>query len=270
MALYPTASPALLTFADPPPVATLNPAGTSPFVFIGDHAGNAIPSALSGLGLSDAELARHIGWDIGVGALGALLAGTMDAVFIRQTYSRLVVDCNRQPDAPDAMPLLSDAIAVPGNRDLAAASRIARIAAVHQPYHDEITAVLARRSAAGRPTVLIALHSFTPALSGGERRPWHVGILHDRGEAGFALALLAELRRLPDLVVGDNEPYRMDAIDYTVPRQAYPRALPYAEIEIRQDLIADEAGQMRWAALLESALVKTLACFRRRACDHHP
>lgn len=251
-------TPSLLTSGDAPPVTIVNPAGSSPFVFIGDHAGNVIPSSLNGLGLGEADRARHIAWDIGVGALGVLLAGRMDAIYIRQTYSRLVIDCNRAPDAPDAIPAVSDRTDVPGNQGLSATARTARIDAVHAPYHRAIAAELARRSDARHPAVLIALHSFTPALADGDPRPWHVGVLHDRGNPAFARALLGELARVPALVVGDNEPYRMDSIDHTVPRHAYPGGLPYAEIEVRQDLVGDEPGQARWANLLESMLVAAL------------
>jgi predicted N-formylglutamate amidohydrolase len=240
----------LLDAGDPPPVTILNPGGRSSFLFIGDHAGNVIPSSLGTLGLGAGDLARHIGWDIGVGGLGALLAGTMDAVFVRQTYSRLVIDCNRRPDAADAMPPVSDGTPIPGNRDLSDAARAARIAGIHAPYQQAIADELTRRAAAGQATILVALHSFTPALSGGAPRPWQIGVLHDGGDAAFAHALLASLQADPALTVGDNEPYRMDLIDYTIPRHAYPAALPYAEIEVRQDLIDDDAGQRAWAARL--------------------
>ena len=244
----------MLAGADPSPVTIVNPAGCSPFVFIGDHAGNVIPSSLGTLGLSEVDRCRHIAWDIGVGGLGLALAQELDAVFIRQTYSRLVVDCNRMPDAVDAMAPVSDGTIIPGNEALSRGDRAERIAAVHEPYHRAIADSLAGRDAEGRPSVLVALHSFTPAMAGGAPRPWHIGVLHHGGDPSYAVALLAALRREPGLTVGDNEPYRMDQIDYTVPRHAYPALRPYAEIEIRQDLLADEQAQRRWALLLIRAL----------------
>ena len=247
----------LLTAADPPPVTVENPNGRSQFLLIGDHAGNVIPSRLDSLGVSADDLQRHIGWDIGIAGLGTLLAEAMDAPFIRQTYSRLVVDCNRRPDAPDAMPPVSDGTAIPGNAHLSADARAARVAAIHAPYHQAIGAEIARRRTDGRGTIVIALHSFTPALKDGAARPWQIGVLHDGGEARFALRLLETLRRECSLVVGDNEPYRMDLIDYTVPRHCYPAGLPYAELEVRQDLIADDAGRRRYAALLLEAIERT-------------
>lgn len=235
------------------------PKGRSPFLFIGDHAGNVIPSRLGRLGLAPEELQRHIAWDIGIAELGTLLSETMDATFVRQTYSRLVVDCNRRPDAVDAMVPVSDATVVPGNASLSDEARAARLAALHDPYHRAIAAEIVRRQADGRTTVMIALHSFTPSLADGKVRPWHVGVLHDRGDQSFALALIDEFRRDVALVVGDNEPYRMDLIDYTVPRHCYPDRLPYAELEVRQDLIGDDEGQRRWAARLAEALDRVIA-----------
>ncbi len=253
---------ALLQAGDPAPVAVLNPGGASPFLLIGDHAGNVIPSALGDLGLEPADRTRHVAWDIGVAGLGEIMARDMDAVFVRQTYSRLVVDCNRRPDdagtaaTPGAIPPTSDGSPVPGNRDLPEADRRARIEAIHEPYQQAIAAEIARRGAAGQETILVALHSFTPMLKDGRARPWHVGILHHLGEPAFAHTLLAALGARPGLCVGDNEPYRMDTIDYTVPRHAWSAGLPYAEIEVRQDLIGDAAGQAEWAALLADVLVE--------------
>ena len=244
----------LLAATDPPPTTVVNPHGRSRFLFIGDHAGNVIPSRLGDLGLPPVELTRHIAWDIGVAGLGERLADAMDATFIRQTYSRLVVDCNRRPDADDAMPPVSDATIVPGNTYVSADARAARLEEIFEPYHRTIERQIAQRCAAGRAPMVISLHSFTPALANGVLRPWHVGVLHDAGDASFARALLTGLRRDGDIVVGDNEPYRMDTIDYTVPRHCYPSRLAYAELEIRQDLLGDDEGRTFWADRLAKEL----------------
>ena len=214
------------------------------------------------MGLADVDRTRHIAWDIGVAGLGALLAPLLDATFISQTYSRLVVDCNRAPTAADAMPSASDATAIPANMGLNDFDRAARIAAIHEPYQRAIAAVISRRAAAGRQTILVSLHSFTPALRDGTPRPWEVGVLHDGGDPRFAVGLVDRLRADDALTVGDNEPYRMDLIDYTVPLHAYERRLPYAELEVRQDLIATGDGQRRWANLLGSALLQTVRQYR--------
>ncbi|HEY0269546.1 MAG TPA: N-formylglutamate amidohydrolase [Sphingomonas sp.] len=234
-------------------MTVINPHGRSPFLLLGDHAGNAIPGALGTLGLDDADQARHIAWDIGVGALGARLAVLLDAVFVRQTYSRLVIDCNRDPASAEAIPETSDGTAIPGNAGLGAAARGARVAAIHAPYQAAIAAEIARRTAAGQGTVLVSLHSFTPVMAG-VARPWAIGVLHDGGNDGFALRLLARLRARAGLIAADNEPYRMDATDHTVPRHAFAAGLAYAELEIRQDLLAGEDDVARWGALLAEAL----------------
>lgn len=250
-------SDSLLLADEPAPAQWVNAGGRAPFLLLGDHAGNAIPRALGTLGLSGQDRERHIAWDIGVHALGIALAEALDAPFLFQPYSRLVIDCNRDPAHPEAAPAMSDGSAIPGNRRLQARDLAARIAAIHAPYHAEIAAEIVRRGAAARPTILLALHSFTPAL-GGRARPWHAGVLYDRGDTRFAEALLAGLRAQADLVVGDNEPYRMDATDFSVPHHAYPAGLPYAEIEVRQDGLEMPAGVERWCEMLRRACTAAL------------
>lgn len=186
-----------------------------------------------------------------MGALGRMLAERLDACFLEQVYSRLVVDCNRAPERADAVPAVSDGTVVPGNAGLSATDRAARVAAIHAPYQAAIAEAFAGRR------VLIALHSFTPVM-GGVARPWDVGVLHDGGDSRFALALLERLRGEGDLVVGDNEPYRMDATDYSVPLHAYAAGRGYAEIEIRQDRLAQAEGQAMWARRLARVLADAL------------
>ncbi|NJC33999.1 putative N-formylglutamate amidohydrolase [Sphingomonas jejuensis] len=228
--------------------------GGSDILLIGDHGGDAVPAALD-LGVSAADMRRHIAVDIGIRSLGEAMADRLDAVFLWQRYSRLVIDCNRAPGAPTSIPPVSDGTAIPGNVGLTEAERDARAAEIHAPYQQAIAAEIAARRAAGRPITLVSLHSFTPEMAG-QARPWHVGILHDGREDRVSRAMLATLAARGDLVVGDNEPYRMDVIDYTVPRHAFPAGLPYLELEVRQDLIADAAGVASWCDILSDALGK--------------
>jgi predicted N-formylglutamate amidohydrolase len=235
----------------------LNPGAASPFLLLGDHAGREIPRALGELGLSAAERRRHIAWDIGVAGLGQRLSHALGATFIRQRFSRLVIDCNRDPARPDAIPEVSDGTLVPGNRGLTAAQRQARVSEVARPYHAAIAAELDARAALGRPTTLVSLHSFTPRMEGFDR-PWRFGVLHARDSA-FSRAVLAHLRAQVGVgLVGDNAPYSMDEVDFTIPHHARPRGLDYLELEVRQDLLARPAGQqqvaLRLAALLPQAL----------------
>jgi predicted N-formylglutamate amidohydrolase len=248
---------ALLSVGDPAPVIIFNPDRPSPFLLIGDHAGIAIPRSLGDLGLNPADLARHIACDIGVKGLGETLALRLDCPFIHQAYSRLVIDCNRDPASAEAIPEQSDGSTITGNRDISSVEADARIVAIHAPYQAAIAAEIARRERQGHETVLISLHSFTPAMQG-VQRPWHVGVLHGGGNARFARAVLAELGREPDLMVGDNEPYRMDTTDHTVPRHAFAEQRPYVELEVRQDLLGDEAGQRHWSEILATAFLAAL------------
>jgi predicted N-formylglutamate amidohydrolase len=253
----------LLDPDEPDPVAFANEAGSSPFFLTCDHAGRAIPRRLGRLGLPQAETLRHIAWDIGIDGVGQRLSGLLDAACVRQVYSRLVVDCNRDPGVPSSIPEISETTEIPGNRGLGDAARAARIAAVFKPYHERITAALDRRAAAGRSTALIALHSFTPVFKG-TARPWHAAVLFNR-DPRLAQVLAALLRAEGGLVIGENEPYAVsDQTDYTVPVHAERRGLPYVEIEIRQDLLAGPTGQATWAERLARLLPAAFAEFQQQ------
>jgi predicted N-formylglutamate amidohydrolase len=227
---------ALLGAGDPSPVKIANAKGRSLFLLLGDHAGNAVPAALAGLGLSDSELTRHIALDLGVEALGFALSARLDAPFVWQRYSRLVVDCNRARGAADAIAPISDGTKIPGNRALTDQERAKRYAEIFEPYHAGIAKMLDTRDGEDLVTAVVSLHSFTPSLAG-MSRPWSIGVLHDGGNTRLARAVLGLLRKQVGEAVGDNAPYWMDGTDYTVPRHAYPHR-PYVELEVRQDLLA--------------------------------
>jgi predicted N-formylglutamate amidohydrolase len=217
------------------------------------NAGNLVPRALGRLGLVEAELRRHIAWDIGIAGVGRLLADALDATLIQQNYSRLVIDCNRPLDAASAIPDISENTAIPGNAGLSEADRTARAVEIFRPYHNRIEAELDRRRQAGDAVALIALHSFTPVFKAAQR-PWHAGVLYNR-DARLGRRLLATLNEEDGLVVGENAPYTVsEASDYTVPVHAERRGLHHVLIEIRQDLIADENGQRAWALRLARLL----------------
>jgi predicted N-formylglutamate amidohydrolase len=240
----------LLGSNDPAVFRVHNAQGRSPFLLLADHAGQRVPSALDNLGLPQHELDRHIGWDIGIAGTTRALAQRLDAWAIKQTYSRLLIDCNRPLASPTLIPEVSDGTAIPRNVGLSAAQRQQRIETIHTPYHARIDTELDRRRDAGTPTLLVMMHSFTPAMNGAQR-PWHAGVLYHR-DTRFAHALLQALRDEGDLVVGDNEPYSVNSSsDYAVPVHGEARGLVHVELEIRQDLIADAAGQQAWAQRLE-------------------
>lgn len=225
----------------------------SPFVLTGDHAGCAVPRSLHALGLSEADLRRHIGWDIGVAEVADLLSAHLDAALLMQRYSRLVVDCNRPLHATDSIAVISDGTVIPGNVAITEDDAEHRRNAIFKPYHAAIAALLDARRARGQSSVLIALHSYTPVWQG-TARPWHVGLLYGR-DARLAIRLGAALAREAGLLIGYNQPYDVnDDTDYAIPVHGERRGLLHVELEIRQDLIADRAGQQHWAALLARLL----------------
>jgi predicted N-formylglutamate amidohydrolase len=243
----------LLTGDDVPPVHELNAAGRSPFLFTCDHYGRLIPAILGDLGLPEADLVRHIAWDPGIAGVAEQLSQQLDAHLVAQRYSRLVIDCNRPPHVASSIPLISEATTIPGNEGLAREAIEVRRLAIFEPYHRRIDEIIDQRLHEGRPTVLVSLHSFTPVYAG-IARPWHIGTLYHRDRTLPPL-LLKALRSEADLVVGDNEPYAVsDETDYTVPVHGEMRGLPNTGIEIRQDLISDQAGEKEWADRLARIL----------------
>jgi len=253
---------ALLAPDESSPVRVLREDGRSDLFLTADHAGRAIPRSLGRLGLAESDLDRHIAWDIGIAAVTERLSAVLNATAVLQTYSRLVIDCNRDPAVPSSIPEISESTCIPGNLDLTSAQREMRQAAVFEPYHARIRTLLDTRQAAQRRTVYVAMHSFTPVFKG-ESRAMQIGVLYNR-DAQLANVMLDLLRAEGDLVVGDNAPYAVsDMTDYGVPVHAERRGLRHVEIEIRQDLIADAAGQAAWAARFDRLLriaLKRLPC----------
>lgn len=242
----------LLASDEAAPVIHERPAAASPFLISCDHAGNLIPRSLRDLGLSPVDLARHIAWDIGALGVARHLAQLLDGELVAQRYSRLVIDCNRPPDSAELITTCSEATDIPGNRALPLAAREARISYIYAPYHHHLRAVLDTRAANTGQTIFVAVHSFTPVYLG-QVRPWHVGVLSGN-DRRLADLMLEYLRRHSELCVGDNEPYRVDEKDYGIPVHALARGLPHVLLEIRQDLIAQAAGQRAWALRLADVL----------------
>jgi len=220
-------------------------------LLIGDHAANHVPADID-LGIDPALLETHIAIDIGVAEVAALLveSGAVDAAILGGV-SRLVVDCNRDEEAPGVIPIASDGHAIPGNA-LTPAAREARLERIFRPYHAHIAEVIA----AARPAMIISLHSFTPELASDpeQKRPWDVGILYNADDR-LAQPVIAALAG-EGLLVGDQQPYSGKLLNATMNRHAEANAIPYAGIEMRQDLVGDAAGQARFADLLARTLRK--------------
>jgi len=246
-----------LAAGDPAPFVLHRSDAGAPVLLTCDHASNRVPASLAGLGLKPGEIDRHIGWDIGAAAVTRALGERLGVASVLAGFSRLVIDCNRAPDDPTSIPAASDGVAVPANIGLGAAERADRHAAIFAPYHQAISAWIETRLAGGTVPALISVHSFTPVMAG-VARPWHVGILWD-ADPRIPVPLLEALDADPALVVGDNQPYSArDPVGYTVYHHAVARGLPHVAIELRQDLVADDEGAARWAALLGQALAPIL------------
>ncbi len=243
----------MLDADEPSPCRVLRQASASPFLLTADHAGLLIPRALGDLGVSEIDRRRHIGWDIGIAGVTERLSAALEATAILQTYSRLVIDCNRRPDRPDAFPGISEATTIPGNAGLDDAAKQRRRAAIFDPYHAAIAALIEARRCEGQPTIYVAMHSFTPVFKN-LQRAMEVALLYNRRPA-LSRRLAALLRAEGDLAVAENDPYCLtDEGDYGVPLHAEANGLDYLELEIRQDLIATADGQAAWAARLARLL----------------
>ena len=248
----------LLAAGEDGPVAMVNEAGRSPVLLVVEHAGRRIPKALGSLGLAAAELDRHIAWDIGAEGLARRLSDLMDAPLVLQRYSRLVYDCNRPPDAPDAIPRSSESTSIPGNQGLTAEQREARVEALYRPFHAAVSGLIDEREARGQTSTLVTVHSFTPVYRG-VRRTLDLGILHD-SDARLADRLLTALRTEPGLAVRRNEPYGpQDGVTHTLILHALARGLDNVMLEVRNDLIEDAPGQLRMAERLARLLGEAIS-----------
>ena len=242
---------------DETPFERIEGDAASGLLFLCDHAANALPARYGSLGLPEEELRRHIGYDIGARGLTLLLARAFAAPAVLTTYSRLLIDPNRGEDDPTLVMRLSDGAVVPGNARHDAAERATRLDAFHRPYHQAVAAQIDAAIAAGHPPVIVSIHSFT-AVWRGVPRPWQVGILWDR-DLRLAGPLMETLARDPSLTIGDNEPYDGALKNDCMYRHGTVRGLAHALIEVRQDLIGDDAGIRDWAGRLEAALRQVLA-----------
>jgi len=221
-----------------------------------DHASNRVPPDVSGgdLGLAPQDMARHIAWDVGARGLAEALATLLDCPMVCSDFSRLVIDPNRGEDDPTLVMKLYDGTIIPGNRHVSAAEVERRLDALYRPYHDAIATLAARR----QDTVIVAIHSFTPCLRGRDPRPWQIGVLYSDDDDRLSRRLIARLMHEPDLCIGDNEPYAGALPGDAIDRHALQKGRHNTLIEVRNDLIADPAAQVAWAARLAHALTATL------------
>ncbi|MFK7751085.1 MAG: N-formylglutamate amidohydrolase [Sedimentitalea sp.] len=246
--------PALLSPDDPAPVEWCNRASASAILLLCEHAGQAVPQALAGLGVAPDILQRHIGWDIGAEALARAISDHLNAPLILQRYSRLVIDCNRPPGTPQSIPTVSDGVEVPGNVDLNAAQHDLRRRAMFDPMNAAIISGFEthpRRAA-------FSIHSFTRDF-GGQTRIWDAGFLTRKDEKTARQLLDHIAKAAPQMRLGLNEPYQIDdTSDWFIPHHAEPRGVAHTLIEVCNDQLQNPAGIALWAGLLANAITATL------------
>ena len=220
-----------------------------------DHATNTVPDAVvpgGCLGIPPEDMTRHIALDVGAAGVTRHLARLLDGPAILSDFSRLVIDPNRGEDDPTLLMKLYDGTVIPANRHADKAEVERRLELCHRPYHAAY-----ERLAARRETVICAVHSFTPRLSGRRPRPWHVGVLH-AGDDRLARPLIGLLRR-DGLCVGDNQPYGGHLGGDSIDRHALAHGRPNVLVELRNDLITTDVDQHRWAERMAPMLEAALA-----------
>lgn len=233
----------------------IDPKAPSRWLVTCDHATNRVPDWVCGgdLGISAADMERHIAFDIGAAGLARALAARLEATAILSDFSRLVIDPNRGEDDPTLVMRLYDGTVIPANRDIDRSGIQERLDRLYHPYHDAYE----RLAAAHPQRAICAIHSFTPQLRGRPARPWQIAILYSHRDERLAVPLIAACRA-QGWVTGDNQPYSGHLEGDSIDRHALGPGRPNVLIEVRNDLITDRAGQMEWAERLAPVLNRVL------------
>ncbi len=236
-------------------VQILNPDGGSNVLLVCEHASNKIPKQYDGLGLNQGAQQSHVAWDPGAFAVAVLLSEQLDAPLVAGRVSRLIYDCNRPPEAPDAIPTRSELLDIPGNMGISAAERTHRISNIYRPFQDALASITTRKS---RPDVLVTVHSFTPVFLG-KPRAVEIGILHD-SDRRLADAMLRVAKTHTRRNVLRNQPYTAeDGVTHTLKLHGVRNNLLNVMLEIRNDLISTGPEQRHIAneiaAIIRDALV---------------
>ncbi len=244
------------------PVAIENGASSGDIVIVCEHASRTIPAKLGDLGLDAAALESHIAWDPGALELSRRLSSSLDACLYFQRFSRLVYDCNRPPEAPSAMVEKSEIYEVPGNKNISQAERQARVDEIYLPFRDGLSSLLASRAAAGRKTILVTVHSYTPVYFG-KKRDVEIGILHD-SDSRLADAILSEAQSgHQEFLILRNQPYSpVDGVTHTLVEHAIANGLPNVMIEVRNDLLTDGKRLPQVAEYLSSLIEAAVKAVR--------
>lgn len=235
-----------------------NAEGTGPLVLACEHASHAMPPEYADLGLDPMARLAHIAWDPGALGLARLLAAHFSSPLVAHRWSRLLYDCNRPPSAPSAVPEVSEIYEIPGNKGLSEAARAERVTRFYEPWRETLAGVLDRRERAGMSPMLVTLHTFTRVYRG-EPRAVEIGILHDE-DTRLADPLIAAGLAAGGYAVRRNEPYGpRDEVTHTLQVHALPRGIPNVMIEVRNDLVSDDAGVARVGRWLVERMEEALA-----------
>ena len=250
-------SNSLLTSQDLNPVEIIPATTPSPVLLVCDHAGDQIPLNLQENSLSSEDMARHIAVDINAELVARVIAAELNSTLVIQRYSRLVVDVNRPESSSELMPQFSDGTLIPFNQNISASERKARLDQIYFPYHNRIHELLDERR--NSPSALVAIHSYTPRLSNGDIRDWHIDLM-SRTSMKFVHSLQNKIQTaLPDLNVGISQVFQMhDKRDYTLPHHGESRNISNASIEIRNDMLASKEDIDGWGKLLAACLLAAL------------
>ncbi|PHR57213.1 MAG: N-formylglutamate amidohydrolase [Robiginitomaculum sp.] len=231
----------------------LAPTSTTPVFCFCDHATNHVPSVYDNLGLGDADLNRHIGWDIGAEALTRQFCSIFGSAGLLAGFSRLLIDPNRDLESAALVSKTSDGTIIPANQNLTPQDRQARIHHFYEPYHHALETQLDMVQERFVDPLIISIHSFTPKPHQGSKRDIDIGILWKTDE-DEAIRLRAEIERIHPYLVGLNEPYSALELNYTMDRHVIPRGLRHITFEVRQDLVDTAAKISKMAEHLSQAL----------------
>jgi len=227
------------------------------FVFC-DHATNHIPPVYQNLGLSDADLSRHIAWDIGAETLTRQFCDTFGAAGLLAGFSRLLIDPNRAVGQAGSIPLISDNTPIPGNQNLSDEDRKIRVDRLYAPYHQALEGALDAAQNRHVDPLIISIHSFTPEMASGQRRELDIGLLW-KADVDKARRIKAAIERVHPYHVELNQPYSALTLNYTMDRHVIARGLRHTTLEVRQDLIDTKAK----ALVMAKHLTKSLNSFIR-------
>lgn len=250
----------LLQPGEPAPFRIENANGSAPVLIVCDHASNRVPLALNNVGLSKADLQKHIAWDPGTEHIGQYMSEKLDATAFFATYSRIVVDVNRGERSPECMREVSDHIVVPGNQNLTAAQKRQRLDEIFFPYHRALTAQIKSYRKKGIVPLIVSLHSFTPEMDG-FKRPWEIGVLWNKEEALARRVIDNLCAQNPGMTVGENEPYTLKQANLsknTIKTHAEDTGLPYIIVEFRQDLVGSKRDALKWGRIFLEAIAPIL------------